>query len=240
MSNNFFPKIRAILIVSLSAGIGACTTINVDHIKLEDNLDVRQGDAVVILGRHHSAEIETETSLVACLGGKLERNVKQVKVIPELQFIDNFYPWFEARTAPQHPKKLQRVFEQPGVAARINELGIRYFIWVEGSTERTDSKGSMSCSIGPGGGGCFGFGTWEDTSDYETTIWDVHSFKEVGRISTEAVGTSYMPAFIVPIPLLAQVQSDSCQGMGNQLVSFFNEGGSEIKRAGNVAPRASN
>lgn len=226
---NIYKTSLACLCILSSA---ACTTINVDHIQLEDGIGVIEGDAVVILGRHHTAEIETESSLVACIGGKLQRSVKQVTVIPELQFIDNFYPWFEARTAPQHPKKLQQVLEQPGVARRIEELGIRYFIWVEGSTERTASRGSMSCSIGPGGGGCFGFGTWEDTSDYETTIWDVESFKEVGRISTEAVGTSYMPAFVVPIPLLAQVESDSCRGMGTQLASFFNNSEDEvIKRA---------
>ena len=53
------------------------------------------------------------------------------------------------------------------------------------------------------------------------------SFREVGRVSTEAVGTSYLPAFVIPIPLLAFVESDACEGMGNQLVKFFreNEGG---------------
>jgi len=160
----------------------------------------------------------------------LQRGVRDINVIPEMQFVDNFYPWFEARTAPQHPIKMKKVFDQPGVARRIEELGIRYFIWVEGSTERTSSKGSMTCSIGPGGGGCFGFGTWEDTSDYETTIWDIDSFKEVGRISTEAVGTSYMPAFVIPIPMLAQVEGDSCEGMGTQLVNFFVNDSNVIKR----------
>lgn len=226
---NSVSKLTLVLAVAVTGS--ACTTINVDHIQLEDNIAIDKGDSVVILGRHHSAEIETESSLVSCIGGKLQRNVKDVRVIPELQFVDDFYPWFEARTAPQHPKKLRQVFDQPGVAQRIEQLGIRYFIWVEGSTERTDSKGSMSCSIGPGGGGCFGFGTWEDTSDYETTIWDVENFKEVGRISTEAVGTSYMPAFVIPIPMLAQVEGDACEGMGNQLVSFFDNNKNVIKRA---------
>ena len=80
-----------------------CTTINVDHIQIEDEIVVRDGDAVVILGRHHSAEIETETSIVGCLGGKLRQNVQNLRVIPEGEFTDLFYPWFEARTAPQHP-----------------------------------------------------------------------------------------------------------------------------------------
>lgn len=209
--------------------LSACTTINVDQVRLEKNVELNEGDAMVILGRHQSAEFETEHSLVSCIGGRLKRATNEIRIIPEEDFVNEFYPWFEARTAPLHPEKLRKVLDQPQVAAKIKALQIRYFVWVEGSTERTGSSGSMTCSIGPGGGGCFGFGTWEDTSDYETTIWDLDSFKEVGRVSTEAVGTSYMPAFVVPIPLLAQVQGDACQGMGKQLVKFFNDDPNALK-----------
>lgn len=203
--------------------ITGCTTINVDHVRLRENIELNEGDAMVVLGRHQTAEIQTEASLVACIGGRLTRGTDKIRIIPEPEFVDAFYPWFEARTAPLRPAKLKQVLDQPMVAAKIAAMKIRYFVWVEGSTERTNSAGSMTCSIGPGGGGCFGFGTWEDTSDYETTIWDLKTFSEVGRVSTEAVGTSYMPAFVIPIPLLAQVEGDACQGMGNQLVRFFSE-----------------
>lgn len=204
--------------------MGACTTINVDHVRLRDTVELSKGDAMVVLGRHQTAEIQTEASLVACIGGRLQRGAKGITIIPEAEFVNAFYPWFEARTAPLRPEKLRKTLEQPLVADKIKAMKIRYFVWVEGSTERTSQSGSMTCSIGPGGGGCFGFGTWEDTSDYETTIWDLTTLTEVGRVSTEAVGTSYMPAFVLPIPLLAQVEGDACQGMGKQLVKFFAEG----------------
>lgn len=209
--------------------LSACTTINVDHVRLKDTAELKKGDAMVVLGRHQTAEIQTEASLVSCIGGRLARGTGEVRIIPESEFVDSFYPWFEARTAPLHPKKLRTVLDQPLVAEKIKALNIRYFVWVEGSTERTNSAGSMTCSVGPGGGGCFGFGTWEDTSDYETTIWDLETFTEVGRVSTEAVGTSYMPAFVIPIPLLAQVEGDACQGMGNQLVRFFAKDDTALK-----------
>ena len=199
----------------------ACTTVNVDHIKLEENLELHSGDSIVILGRHHSAEFETEATLISCIGEKISRSTSQVRVINEEQFVNNFYPWFEARTAPLHPDKLKVILDQPKVADKMRQLNIRYFVWVEGSTEKTASAGSMGCAVGPGGAGCFGFGTWEDTSDYETSIWDFTDFREVGRISTDAVGTSYLPSFVVPIPLLARVEGDACEGMGKQLVEFF-------------------
>ena len=220
---------RLLSVVALIWAVSACTTINVDHVRLKPTAALKTGDAMVVLGRHQTAEIQTEASLVACIGSRLDRGTGDVRIIPEAEFVNTFYPWFEARTAPLHPKKLRKVLDQPQVAAKIKELNIRYFVWVEGSTERTNAAGSMSCAIGPGGGGCFGFGTWEDTSDYETTIWDLKTFSEVGRVSTEAVGTSYMPAFIIPIPLLAQVESDACQGMGNQLVRFFAKNSNALK-----------
>ena len=216
-------KSRILSLLPLMFAASACTTINVDHVRLDNDIALTEGDAIVVLGRHQSAEFETESSLVHCIGGKLQRATDQIRIIPEQEFVNQFYPWFEARTAPLHPKKLKTVLDQPLVAERIKALNIKYFIWVEGSTERTSATGSMTCSIGPGGGGCFGFGTWEDTSDYETTIWDVEAFTEVGRLSTEAVGTSYMPAIFVPIPLLAQVQGDACKGMGRQLGKFFED-----------------
>lgn len=225
---SYFAKLGKLLFAIFALiTVSACTTINIDQVKLEDTVELKTGDAMVVLGRHQSAEFETERTLVNCIGGKLRRSQTGVRIIPQEEFVDAFYPWFEARTAPLHPNKLKQVLDQPQVAQKLDALNVRYFVWVEGSTERTNSAGSLTCSVGPGGGGCFGFGTWEDTSDYETTIWDLESFREVGRVSTEAVGTSYMPAFVIPIPLLAFVESDACDGMGKQLVNFFveNEGG---------------
>lgn len=210
----------AALLVSLSM-LSACTTINVDHVTLDNDVALVEGDAVVVLGRHQSAEFATEASLVDCIGRRLRARVRHARVISEQQFVDAFYPWFEARTAPLHPKKLRTVLDRPLVAQRIDALKIKYLVWVEGSTQRTSAAGSMTCSVGPGGGGCFGFGTWEDTSDYETTIWELDSFKEVGRVSTEAVGNSYMPAFVIPIPMVAQVEDNACAGMTKQLIEFF-------------------
>ncbi len=216
-------------VIGTALAASACTTINVDQVRLKDTVGWESGDAMVVLGRHQTPEIQTEASLVSCIGGKLQSGTKNIRVIPEKEFVDAFYPWFEARTAPLRPAKLRKVLDEPLVAEKLNDMRVKYFVWVEGSTERTGQAGSLTCSIGPGGGGCFGFGTWEDTSDYETTIWDVATLEEVGRVSTEAVGTSYLPAFVVPIPLLAQVQGDACKGMGRQLVRFFNQADSGDK-----------
>jgi hypothetical protein len=61
----------------------------------------------------------------------------------------------------------------------------------------------------------------------------MQTLTEVGRISTDAVGTSFMPAFFVPIPLLARVQGDACDGMSKQLIKFFAGNEAKLKRLQN-------
>ena len=75
--------------------------------------------------------------------------------------------------------------------------------------------------IGPVAAGCFGFGTWSNDSNYEATIWDFTDRAEVGRVNTSATGQSYMPAVVIPIPIIAPVQGTACDGIGEQLLEFL-------------------
>ena len=93
-------------------------------------------------------------------------------------------------------------------------------IWIDGSTIETNSSGSMTCGVGPGGAGCFGFGTWGNASEYEATIWDFTDQTEVGRISTNTSGQSYMPAVVVPIPIIAPVQGTCLRQPGGSTASI--------------------
>jgi hypothetical protein len=178
-------------------------------------------DSIVILGRHHSPEFETEPELVSCIGSRLKSSMRGLNVIPESEFVDLLYPWFEPRTAPLNMDKFIQVLDEPLIKEELEKHRIRYMIWVEGATETVNQIGSMSCAIGPGGGGCFGFGSWENQSEYEASIWDFQNTREAGRISTDAQGTSYMPAIVIPIPIIARVQTNACEGMGAQISAFL-------------------
>jgi hypothetical protein len=46
----------------------------------------------------------------------------------------------------------------------------------------------------------------------------------VGRVSSDAVGTSYVPAVVVPVPLIARVQNSACNSLSNQLKTFITNG----------------
>lgn len=205
--------------VALCAALGAaCTTTRIDESRVE-SAAVGSGEKVVVLGRRHNSEYETEPEFVRCVG----RGVASTgaAVVPELEFMNSFYPWFEPRTAPMSLKRFEALLQMPAFAARMRELNLRYIVWVDGRTETVDKAGSISCAVGPGGAGCIGFGTWDDESKYEASVWDLRLSQSIATISTESAGTSYMPAVIVPVPIIARVRAAACDGLSAQLKKLF-------------------
>jgi hypothetical protein len=213
--------VRTLLLGGSIALTSACVTSTVDEMVFNEPLEGIGESSVVILGRRHASDYETEPDFIECVGDHIATRDKSIRVIGELEFINTLYPWFEPRTAPLHPKDIERLMLQEPVAQKMAELKTEYMIWIDGATIRGDSSGSMTCAIGPGGGGCFGFGTWSDDANYEATIWDFTDRVEVGRINTSATGQSYMPAVIIPIPIIAPVQGTACDGIGDQLLEFL-------------------
>ena len=78
-----------------------CVTSTVDEVLYqgpEANLD---GDAsVVIMGRRHASDYETEPDFIRCVGKHIQSADKDIVVMSELEFMNQLYPWFEPRTAP--------------------------------------------------------------------------------------------------------------------------------------------
>lgn len=211
------------LILSLIT-ITACTSVTVDEMRLsETDIDLEL-DTVVVLGRQHSPAYESEESLVSCVASELRSGPLGLNVVPDQEFVDALYPWFEPRTAPLSLERLENLLDRQILQQAIDQFAVRYIVWIEGTTETTDSSGGMSCTISAAGGGCLGMGMWEDESTYEASVWDFHELQEAGRISVDSRGTSYMPAVIIPIPFLARVQTNSCRGLGQQIQSFIVEG----------------
>jgi len=207
-------------ILGLLAALSACTSVTIDEYR-QGTSHIAEGDSVVLLGRRHSSDYETEPDLVDCIGKIISSGDSGVNVVGEREFTDQLYPWFEPRTAPMSMKRLDQIAERKEFANVLENYKISYIIWIDGNTETTSSSGSIGCSIGAGGAGCFGFGTWDKESDYEATIWDYKNRKTLGTISADAKGTSYMPAIVIPIPLIARVQANACKGMAAQLHSFL-------------------
>lgn len=210
----------ALVVGVLMPGLIGCVTSRVEDAR-ENVTGLNEGESVVIMAKSYHQGNETEADYIRCIENALGRGSEGLRVIPNQQFVDNLFPWFEPRTAPAETKGLTALMDRPGVAAAVDEMGVRYIVWLDGDTERVAQGGSLSCAAGPGGGGCFGFAWWQNDADYEASVWDLDGFESAGTVSADVSGTSFLPALVVPIPLIARTQTAACKGLAQQLRAFI-------------------
>ena len=216
-------KIAILALVTLVSS--GCVTSRVEDAR-EGLTGINSGEAVVIMAKSYHLGNETEEKYIRCVEKALARGSEGLNVIPHQKFVDSLFPWFEPRTAPAETKNLPKLMERPGVAEKIAAQGVRYIIWLDGETERVAGGGSLSCAAGPGGGGCFGFAWWQKDSDYNAAVWDLVGLESAGTVSTDVTGTSFLPALVIPIPLIARTQAKACKSLADHLRAFIVNDGS--------------
>jgi hypothetical protein len=244
----------AVVLLSL----GGCMTAKIEEVR-DAPTRITSGEAVVLLAKPHLEGTGTENKFLDCLerelvgesfsaehawkvrkGRKSEprSNLSDTpfQLFAGSQFVDAFYPWLEPSTAPVNPQSFTTFLSRPGVADRVSSLGVRFIVWVDGVTQKTDGGGSIACAVGPGGAGCLGLGWWEKQSDYEATVWDLRNGVSAGTVSTDVKGTSVMIGAVAPIPIISPVQSTACDRLAGQLKSFLIGADDDADLATKAAP----
>jgi hypothetical protein len=212
-------SIRGLVILLSLCNLAGCVTTTIQEVR-QARTGITASDSIVILGRHQKGGETVEAGFVQCVSSHLDGG--KLAIVSERAFIDALFPWFEPRTAPMETSDLPAIIQHPLLADKLASIGVRYVVWVDGSTRRTDSSGSMSCTIATAGiPACFGFLSWENNSSYEAQIWDIREGTQVGKVSSEAVGTSFVPAVIAPVPLIARVQTGACTSLADELRKFI-------------------
>jgi len=220
MINTHVVRHICLTLVSLTV-LSACgVTARMEPYK-QTNVVIGEGDQVVVLARKHHATHEAEEGFVDCISDALARGRNGIDVHPTKDFEDTLYPWFEPSMAPLSTEELSELLEKPGVMDRVRGTGVRFLVWLDGSTERTSSGGGISCAAGVGGAGCMGLAWWEDDARYDATVWDIEQLESAGTIYADFRGRSVMPAIIIPIPLIARPQAKACRGLTDQLREFL-------------------
>ncbi len=237
------PIPRTVLAACAALVLTGCMTAKIEEVR-DAPTRITSNEAVVILAKPHLEGTGTEDKFLDCLERELvgeafssqhqqakrkgkdtnpRSNVsnKPFQVFADHHFVDAFYPWLEPSTAPVNPQAFTKFLSRPGVADRVSSLGVRFIVWVDGVTQKTDGGGSIACAVGPGGAGCLGLGWWEKQSDYEATVWDLRDGVSSGTVTTDVKGTSVMIGAVAPIPIISPVQSTACNRLAGQLRSFL-------------------
>lgn len=233
----------AAAVVALCLGLGGCMTARIEEVR-QAPTSIASHEAIVLLAKPRLEGTGTEDKFLECLERELvgesvsataarahragkafepRSNFSRspFQIYAEHHFVDALYPWLEPSTAPANARSFSTFLARPGVADAVEAMGVRYVVWVDGVTQKTDSGGSIACAAGPGGAGCLGLGWWENASGYEATVWDLRQGIAAGSLTTDVKGTSVMIGAIAPIPLIAPVRGTACDRLAGQLKSFL-------------------
>ena len=213
---------RTALLASISLGIlsGCGVTARMEPYKQTEAI-LADGEHVVVLARKHHASHEAEEGFVDCISDGLARGGDGLNVHNSTEFEDKLYPWFEPSMAPLSTEAFSELLEKPDVLEQVRSTGVRYVVWLDGSTDRIASGGGITCAAGVGGAGCMGLAWWEDDARYDATVWDIRELSTAGTIYADFNGRSVMPAIVIPIPLIARPQAAACRGLTDQLRQFL-------------------
>ena len=55
----------------------------------------------------------------------------------------------------------------------------------------------------------------------DATVWDLTGLEDAGTVTADVSGTSFLPAIVIPIPLIARTQAKACKGLADQLKLFI-------------------
>jgi len=212
--------VRFVLAVLLTGICTGCVTSRVEGVK-NSATGIEDHESVVVIAASYHKGNRTGTDFLQCMDDELDTGSKAVNVYPREKFLDDLFPWLEPRTMPQEIKDLPGLLAQPGVSERISASGVRYLVWVDGSTKKTSDGGGMSCAAGMAGGGCFGLLWWEDDGAYTARVWDLKASSAPGKVSTDVHGSSMVPALILPLPFIARTETAACKELAGELREFI-------------------
>lgn len=88
---NYAP-LHALLLAAGIALASGCVTSTVDEMVFNEPTEGIGDASVVILGRRHASDYETEPDFVSCVGEYIAERDESITVIGELDFLNTLYP----------------------------------------------------------------------------------------------------------------------------------------------------
>jgi hypothetical protein len=181
------------------------------------NRPARNNWRTMILPELISWRYTDHAKAMECVGNHLRIYDPPVEIVLAESIRLDFFPWLEPSTAPKTIGELRTLLQQPAMEQKLHELGIRYLLSIQGGTYTTIPGGGILCGAGMGGGGCFGFAFGTRDSSFTATIVDLQSEEQPREISSKESSGVYVPAFGIPIPLLAPTEASACEHLAKDI-----------------------
>ncbi len=182
---------------------------------------IAANESVVVLAKPQIEGAGAEGEFIDCVASASVAATSPSRSSPTRLSPTGCFPGSNPAPCRRVPKDSSQCWRSPAVSEQVASTGVRYIVWLDGGTRKTDGGGSLACGAAPGAAGCIGFGWWEKEAAYEATVWDLKQAKSAGSVGTSVTGTSAVIGLILPLPFVARVQGAACDRLGEQLRSFL-------------------
>lgn len=157
-----------------------------------------------------------------CLHDRLAGTYPDGDFVVSSSIRDLLFPYLEPATQPMDDESFLALLSRNSVHARLAEH-IDYLVTFSGETTK-EERGGILCGAGYGGGGCLGLAWTNKDTQLRAVIWDLHSQTPAARQESRSQGTSWMPAFLLPIPIPALTEREACHDMSRHIIEFIDRG----------------
>lgn len=153
-----------------------------------------------------------------CVGNRLRGYQPPIDVVT----MDNplrleFFPWLEPSTGPKTAEAFRTWIDEPAIKDKMRDLGVRHLLAFQGGTSTDVPGGGILCGASMGGGGCLGFAWGSHVSAFTASLFDLQDQGSPKELSSQETSGVYIPAFILPIPLMAPTEAAACEKLARDL-----------------------
>lgn len=162
--------------------------------------------AIAVLSSRYGYRDEVDVDTLQCLHSEIETQFPGTKTLPDKEFRDALYPWFEPRVAPRSKEALKEVLSQPQIQSALHAMNVGYIAWVD--REGVGDEGNLG---------------------HRMIVWDLQAIvsKDVSlqdeRAARSTVQAEYRAGISPCVALIAQLKSKTIDGLnlsGMKLVNF--------------------
>lgn len=152
-----------------------------------------------------------------CLMSAIRAEAPGIRLVPHQEIRDALYPRLEPATQPDTEPAFAQLLARSDVQDRLRRLGLTHLVAFTGGTIVPPFRGAILCGAGFGVGGCLGFAWQDKTTTLAAALWNLERRERIAEERARKEGTSIVPAFGLPLPLIADTHRAACRMLGERI-----------------------
>jgi len=162
-------------------------------------------------------------SIEKCLSKRLADSIPNIRLHDHMSVKDQLYPLLEFGTQPGDEQSFAELLRRDAVRLRLLGIDLDYLVAFSGETVTDNPEGGILCGGGYMAAGCFGFSWASKETVLHAAVWNLMNAEAPQHVDAIDEGTTIVPAFILPVPIPAQTQSDACRELGDRIAAVIND-----------------